>query len=85
MRDFTAAPLNTKWCGDITCIPVGSTWLCLATVIDIYASPGHGPVNRQPHARVPGHRRRRRFSLDHPTPIESEQHQITPRTLSLVT
>jgi len=35
MRDFTADTLNTKWCGDITCIPVGSTWLYLATVIDI--------------------------------------------------
>ncbi len=35
MRDFTADTLNTKWCGDITYIPVGSTWLYLATVIDI--------------------------------------------------
>jgi hypothetical protein len=34
-RDFTAKALNTKWCGDITYIPVGSTWLYLATVIDI--------------------------------------------------
>ncbi|MGW5779899.1 IS3 family transposase [Streptomyces sp. NPDC003863] len=35
MRDFTADALNRKWCGDITYIPVGSTWLYLATVIDI--------------------------------------------------
>lgn len=37
MRDFTADTLNTKWCGDITYIPVGATWLYLATVIDIYS------------------------------------------------
>lgn len=35
MRDFTAHTLNTRWCGDITCIAVGATWLYLATVIDI--------------------------------------------------
>ncbi|MBB4779051.1 transposase InsO family protein [Streptomyces rapamycinicus] len=35
MRDFSAEALNTKWCGDITYIAVGSTWLYLATVIDI--------------------------------------------------
>lgn len=35
MRDFTADALNTRWCGDITYIAVGPTWLCLATVIDI--------------------------------------------------
>ncbi|MFH9298949.1 IS3 family transposase [Streptomyces sp. NPDC017520] len=35
MRDFTADTLNTRWCGDITHIAVGSTWLYLATVIDI--------------------------------------------------
>ncbi|MFH8582152.1 IS3 family transposase [Streptomyces zaomyceticus] len=35
MRDFTAAELNTRWCGDITSIAVGATWLYLATVIDI--------------------------------------------------
>lgn len=34
-RDFTAQSLNTKWCGDITYIAVGSTWLYLATAIDI--------------------------------------------------
>ncbi|MEU2874763.1 IS3 family transposase [Streptomyces olivoreticuli] len=34
-RDFTATALNTKWCGDFTYIAVGSTWLYLATVIDI--------------------------------------------------
>jgi transposase InsO family protein len=35
MRDFTADALNAKWCGDITYIPVGPTWLYRATVIDI--------------------------------------------------
>ncbi len=35
MRDFTATALNSKWCGDITYIAVGSTWMYLATVIDI--------------------------------------------------
>ncbi|MGW2822098.1 IS3 family transposase [Streptomyces sp. NPDC001443] len=35
MRDFTADTLNTRWCGDITYTAVGSTWLHLATVIDI--------------------------------------------------
>ncbi|WP_438319825.1 IS3 family transposase (plasmid) [Streptomyces sp. HUAS TT3] len=35
MHDFTADTLNTRWCGDITYIAVGPTWLYLATVIDI--------------------------------------------------
>jgi transposase InsO family protein len=35
MRDFTTDPLDTRWCGDITDIAVGATWLYLATVIDI--------------------------------------------------
>lgn len=35
MRDFTPDTLNTRWCGDITCVAVGTTWLYLATVIDI--------------------------------------------------
>jgi transposase InsO family protein len=35
MRDFTANTLNTRWCGDITYVAVGSTWMYLATVIDI--------------------------------------------------
>ncbi|GLW03865.1 hypothetical protein Slala05_74950 [Streptomyces lavendulae subsp. lavendulae] len=35
MRYFTADALNTRWCGDITYIAVGSTWRYLATVIDI--------------------------------------------------
>jgi len=35
MRDFTTDALNTKWCGGITYIAVGATWLYLATVIDI--------------------------------------------------
>ncbi|PWI09772.1 IS3 family transposase [Streptomyces sp. NWU339] len=35
MRDFTAQTLDTKWCGDLPCTAVGSTWLCPATVIDV--------------------------------------------------
>jgi putative transposase len=36
-RDFTAGAsrLNTRWCGDITYIPIGEGWLCLATVTGI--------------------------------------------------
>ncbi|MFF2131473.1 IS3 family transposase [Streptomyces olivochromogenes] len=37
MRDFTADTLNARWCGAITCIAVGASWLCLATVIDIWS------------------------------------------------
>jgi transposase InsO family protein len=49
-RDFTAdaAKVNTRWCGDITCIATWEGWLYLATVIDIasrrvvgYALAGH--------------------------------------------
>ena len=34
-RDFTAAALDQRWCGDITYLPVGSGWMYLATVIDL--------------------------------------------------
>ncbi|MFC7792831.1 IS3 family transposase [Streptomyces cinereoruber] len=34
-RDFTAADLDEKWCGDITYVQVGGTWLYLACVLDI--------------------------------------------------
>jgi transposase InsO family protein len=34
-RDFTATEPNTRWCGDITYLRVGQSWLYLATVIDI--------------------------------------------------
>jgi transposase InsO family protein len=34
-RDFTAAGLDERWCGDITYIQVGAAWLYLACVIDI--------------------------------------------------
>ncbi|MFD5419852.1 IS3 family transposase, partial [Streptomyces sp. NPDC127069] len=36
-RDFQTDPLavDTRWCGDITCIDTGEGWLYLATVIDI--------------------------------------------------
>jgi transposase InsO family protein len=34
-RDFTAAQLDEKWCGDITYVQVGGSWLYLACVLDI--------------------------------------------------
>jgi len=34
-RDFKPGPINHRWCGDITYLPVGESWLYLATVIDI--------------------------------------------------
>ncbi len=34
-RRFTAARLDEKWCGDITYVQVGGTWLFPACVIDI--------------------------------------------------
>ncbi|MEV0538171.1 IS3 family transposase [Kitasatospora sp. NPDC050463] len=34
-RDFTAERLDERWCGDITYIRAGSSWLFLACVIDI--------------------------------------------------
>ncbi|MEU1502766.1 IS3 family transposase, partial [Streptomyces sp. NPDC005732] len=34
-RNFTAAALDEKWCGHITYVQVGGTWLYLACVIDI--------------------------------------------------
>ncbi|GAB3971219.1 hypothetical protein GCM10029978_045990 [Actinoallomurus acanthiterrae] len=34
-RDFTAARLDEKWCGDITYVQVGGSWLYLACVLDI--------------------------------------------------
>ncbi|MFE5828280.1 IS3 family transposase [Streptomyces erythrochromogenes] len=34
-RDFTAAALDGKWCGDITYAQAGGTWLYLACVLDI--------------------------------------------------
>ncbi|MGY3676776.1 transposase InsO family protein [Streptomyces sp. TE33382] len=34
-RDFTAAELDAKWCGDITYVQVGASWLYLARVVDI--------------------------------------------------
>ena len=33
--DFTAGRLDEKWCGDITYVQVGGTWLYLACVLDI--------------------------------------------------
>ncbi|MFI6890046.1 IS3 family transposase [Streptosporangium canum] len=34
-RDFTPGDVDRRWCGDITYLPVGDSWLYLATVIDI--------------------------------------------------
>ncbi|MFF0220526.1 IS3 family transposase [Streptomyces vinaceus] len=34
-RDFTAGNLDEKWCGDITYVQVGGTWLYLACVLDV--------------------------------------------------
>jgi transposase InsO family protein len=34
-RDFTATAPDQRWCGDITYLRVGNSWLYLATVIDI--------------------------------------------------
>ena len=36
-RQFTVAKPNQVWCGDVTYIRVGKTWLYLALVIDLYA------------------------------------------------
>ncbi|MEU9978907.1 DDE-type integrase/transposase/recombinase [Streptomyces sp. NPDC051014] len=33
---------DTTWCGDITCVPVGWTWLYLASAIDICSRRGVG-------------------------------------------
>ncbi|MFI6788054.1 IS3 family transposase [Nonomuraea sp. NPDC050383] len=34
-RDFSMGAVDERWCGDITYLPVGDSWLYLATVIDI--------------------------------------------------
>lgn len=34
-RDFTAGQLDEKWCGDITYVQVGGSWMYLACVLDI--------------------------------------------------
>lgn len=34
-RDFSPGAVDERWCGDITCLPVGDGWLYLAAVIDI--------------------------------------------------
>jgi transposase InsO family protein len=35
--DFTAERPNLKWCGDITYLRVGRSWMFLASVIDLYS------------------------------------------------
>ena len=36
-REFNVSQINQVWCGDVTYIRVGSSWLYLALVIDLYA------------------------------------------------
>ncbi|MER6398916.1 IS3 family transposase [Kitasatospora sp. NPDC001603] len=36
-RDFTAAGPDLRWVADITYLPVGGSWMCLATVIDLHS------------------------------------------------
>lgn len=36
-RDFTADRPDARWCGDITYLRVGYSWMYLATVIDLYS------------------------------------------------
>jgi transposase InsO family protein len=36
-RDFTAERPDTRWVGDITYLRAGSSWLYLATVVDLYS------------------------------------------------
>jgi transposase InsO family protein len=36
-RDFTAAGLDRRWCGDITCLRVADRFLYLATVLDLHS------------------------------------------------
>ena len=36
-RDFTAAAVNEKWCGDITYVRTWTGWAYLATVIDLHS------------------------------------------------
>ncbi|MFC8953633.1 IS3 family transposase [Streptomyces sp. NPDC057101] len=36
-RVFEAAAPDALWCGDITYLPVGGSWMYLATVIDMYS------------------------------------------------
>jgi len=35
-RNFAAARPNTVWAGDMTHIPTGEGWLCLAAVLDLF-------------------------------------------------
>lgn len=50
-RDFTAGTLDEKWCGDITYVRVGATWLYRACVIGIRSRrvPGYSMA---PHMRA---------------------------------
>jgi transposase InsO family protein len=36
-RDFAAPAPDVRWCGDITYLPVGGSWMYLATVIDMHS------------------------------------------------
>ena len=50
-RDFTARALDEKWCGDITYVQVGATWLYLACVLDIRSRRVPG-WSMAPHMRA---------------------------------
>jgi transposase InsO family protein len=50
-RDFSAGTLDEKWCGDITYVQVGATWLYLACVIDIRSRRVLG-YSMAPHRRA---------------------------------
>lgn len=50
-RDFSAGKLNEKWCGDITYVQVGGTWLHLACVLDTCSRRVLG-YSMAPHMRA---------------------------------
>ncbi|MBT2396202.1 IS3 family transposase [Streptomyces sp. ISL-100] len=50
-RDFSAGALDEKWCGDITYVRVGTTWLYLACAIDIRSRRVLG-YSMAPHTRA---------------------------------
>lgn len=50
-RQFTAARLDVKWCGGITCVQVGGAWLYLACVIDSCSRGVSALLDGNPHTR----------------------------------
>lgn len=92
--DFTSDVLNTKWCGNITYIPAGSTWASGHGNRHLFA-PGRGMVDRRPHAHPNSSRkrstwmsccnRRRRHSAPGYLAPASSQQLIASHTFSLAT